>query len=322
MKQYTKKLAFNEKTSKTIKSKTSRRVFKQYVIHTFIIYIIYNLENGRYSIGYSTNGEERKDSHSSRLEAGTSDIKELQLDYNSMKKRGLDVEEYIKFEVKKSLYICGVYSDRFVENIRREFYDMEQVMIVEAFDKGHNLYNDYSYKAPENLTIKARTEGIPCIIEGERFDSIAKGAKAKNKSVHFVKYRLDRLDQYPDYKYDITQERKKGEKKTARAITYLGKTYKSITACAKETGIHSTYIVKECENINNKDFQFAPKEASETSSEPIRVFVEGKECDSLNEAVKYLRSIGIRTSIRKIKERCDDPENINYKYYARVPHLN
>ena len=153
----------NAESSKTIKAKTAKRVFKQYVIHSFIIYTIYNLENDRYYIGYSTNGEERKDSHSSRLEAGTSDIIELQKDYSSIKKRGLDVEKYIRFDIKKTLYICGVYTDKFVENIRREFYDMEQAMILEALAKGHDLYNNNPNKPSENTmdeNIKNRRSGM------------------------------------------------------------------------------------------------------------------------------------------------------------------
>lgn len=305
----------NMESFKTIKDKTNKRVFKQYVIHSFIIYTIYNLENNRYYIGYSTNGEEWKDSHSTKLETGNSDIIELQQDYNSMKARRLDVEKYIIFDVKKTLYICGVYTDRFVENIRREFFDMEQSMIWEAFDKGHNLYNNNPSKFSENTideNLKSRTSGIEFTIEGTLYKSLAKAAKAMRKSIDFIKYRLDRPEEFPDYKF-ATPSEKKGQR-IARAVIYKGKSYKSISVCRKETGIHYDTTVANCDNELNTDFKWGSKKQSENSNQPRSVSVKGEKCDSLNDAVKYRWWINTRTSIRNIKNRCDDPEDTDYYY--------
>ncbi len=104
-------------------------VFNNFIIHSFIIYIITNIENKRYYIGYSTNGEERKDNHSSRLFSGIHLVTDLQKDYNSLRDRGLDLEEHIVFDVAKTLYLCGPYPVEFVEFITRSIYDMEQKMI-------------------------------------------------------------------------------------------------------------------------------------------------------------------------------------------------
>ena len=73
--------------------KTFKRVFKRFYINTFIIYTITNLENNKYYLGYSSNGEQWKDSHSIKLFSGEHPLTDLQNDYNHIRDRKLDPDK-------------------------------------------------------------------------------------------------------------------------------------------------------------------------------------------------------------------------------------
>lgn len=249
-----------------INNQKPERVFSSYVINFFIVYTITNLENNWYYIGHSSSGEEWKNSHASRLERGIFPIKDLQDDYNGIIERGLDVNEYLVFNVIQHRHIFGNnYSLKDVEEIKRQFFDIEQNMIFEAFSRGDNLYN--------------------------------------TKPVMFA----------PRPTASGTLRRAR----TARGVKYKGKEYQSISALRREKGFHYDAINRKCNDPNDNDFVWMTEEENtefELNNTSIPVSVFGNEFPSLQAAQIYLQGIGTRTSIRWIKQFCDDPTNNDYKY--------
>ena len=245
----------------------------------------------------------------------------MQNDYNSIQNKGLDVDKYFVFDVKKVKHICGTFDPREVEEISRSFYDLEQTLILEAFAQGHDLYNRNPNKIYEATVErnKAKTylapSSIRCNIDGVSYPSISKAAKAKNVITSYIKYRLE-SPEYPEYQYDISNQNRPQKARLAREVRWKENKFVSISACKKETKLHYDAISSFCDDPLNKDFEWIIEKDVENklSNVEIPISIDGQEFSSCNAARKFLKTLNIHTSVRKLKKQCQDPNFPNYKF--------